>query len=390
MKVVLAFSGGLDTTACLVWFKRRGFEVIAFCADVGQEEDFDEIRRRAKECGADDFVLEDIKEEFVKDFVFPMLRADAVYETGYLLGTSIARPAIAKKQVEVARRFKAKGLAHGATWKGNDQIRFELTYKFLAPELEIIAPWRIWEFKGREDLIKFLEKEGIDVPTSPERPYSIDSNALHTSYEGGILEDPWSEPPKDMFSKTRAPELAPDTPEYLEIEFKEGDPVAVNGERTSPFEILKMLNRKVGEHGIGRADIVETRSNGLKSRGVYETPGGTVIYIARRALEGLCLDGEVLKLKDSLVPYYASLVYKGFWFSPERSALQNFIDSTQKNVEGIVRLKLYKGNVYVVGRKSERSLYRKDIISFETEEGIKPEWADGFISTLGLRFIIGR
>ena len=386
-KVVLAFSGGLDTTAACVWLKENfDCKVVALCIDVGQREDFSEVERRAKICKADDFLLVDIKEHFVSDFVFPMMRANPSYE-GYLLGTAIARPAIAKKQIEIAEKLDADAVSHGATAKGNDQVRFEITYLSLNPKIKILPVWRIWNFKGRKDLIKYLSSKNIKISVTEERPYSIDANIYHTSYEGGILEDPANEPPNDMFLMTKNPEDAPEKPEYVTIGFERGDPVSIDGEKLSPFDLLNKLNNIAGRHGIGRCDVVETRINGLKSRGVYETPGGTLILFARKSLEGLCLDGEVLRLKESLSPYYSSLIYKGLWFSPERQLLQKFIDSVSENLNGYVKLKLYKGNVYTSARNSDYSLYKKEVISFDTAgTGIEPSWAEGFIRTLALRF----
>ncbi|WP_168718853.1 argininosuccinate synthase [Thermosulfurimonas marina] len=385
-KIVLAYSGGLDTSVILKWLlEKYGCPVVAFCADVGQEEDWEEVRRRALAVGAEEVIIRDLREEFVSEFVFTALKANAAYEGWYLMGTSLARPLIAREQVRVAREVGADAVAHGATGKGNDQVRFELTYAALAPELEVIAPWRQWEFEGREDLIRFAEEHGIPVPVTREKPYSIDANLFHISYEGGILEDPWAEPPEDMFRMTVSPEAAPDEPEYLEIDFERGVPVAVNGQRLSPVELLSLLNEMGGRHGVGRVDMVENRFVGLKSRGIYETPGGTILHTAHRALEHLTLDREVMHLRDSLIPRFSELIYYGFWFSPEMEALRAFIEETQKNVTGTVRLKLYKGQAMVVGRKSPVSLYREDLASFDRAEGYDQKDAEGFIRLQALR-----
>ncbi len=385
-KIVLAYSGGLDTSVILKWLiEKYQCPVVAFCADVGQEEDWEEVRRRALSVGAEDIVIRDLREEFVSEFVFTALKANAAYEGWYLMGTSLARPLIAREQVRVAREVEADAVAHGATGKGNDQVRFELTYAALAPDLEVIAPWREWEFEGREDLIRFAEEHGIPVPVTREKPYSIDANLFHISYEGGILEDPWAEPPEEMFRMTVSPEKAPEEPEYLEIDFEAGVPVAVNGERLSPVELLSRLNEIGGRHGVGRVDMVENRFVGLKSRGIYETPGGTILHVAHRALEHLTLDREVMHLRDSLVPRFSELIYYGFWFSPEMEALRAFIEETQKNVTGTVRVKLYKGNVMVVGRRSPVSLYREDLASFDRSGGYDQRDAAGFIRLQALR-----
>jgi argininosuccinate synthase len=388
-KIVLAYSGGLDTSVILRWLKETyRCPVVAFCADIGQGEEVAGVADKARATGADEVVILDRREEFVRDFVFPMLRANAVYEGSYLLGTSIARPLIAQAQVEVARATGADAVAHGATGKGNDQVRFELTYTALAPDLTIIAPWREWDLAGREELIAYAKQHGIPVPVTADKPYSMDRNLLHLSFEGGILEDPWAEPPADMFVLTRAPEAAPDTPRYVEIDFEAGDPVAVDGERLSPAALLARLNELGGEYGIGRVDLVENRYVGLKSRGVYETPGGTILQAAHRAVESLTLDREVLHLRDSLIPRYAELVYYGYWFAPERYALQSLMDEAQKNVTGTARLKLYKGNVTVVGRKSPYSLYRPDLATFEAGGAYHQADATGFIRLNALRLKI--
>jgi argininosuccinate synthase len=388
-KVVLAYSGGLDTSVILRWLiETYRCEVVAFCADLGQGEELIPIREKALRTGATGVHILDLREEFVRDFVFPMLRANAVYEGAYLLGTSIARPLIAKAQVEVARREGADAVSHGATGKGNDQVRFELTYAALAPDLAVIAPWREWDLNSRSALIEFARKHDIPVPVTAERPYSTDRNLFHISFEGGILEDPWAEPPPKMFLLTNSPESAPDVPVYLEIDYERGNPVAVDGKRLSPAKLLETLNRIGGEHGVGRVDLVENRFVGMKSRGVYETPGGTILHAAHRALESLTLDREVLHLRDSLVPRYAEMIYYGFWFTPERQALQTLMDHVQQDVTGTVRLKLYKGTVTVAGRKSPRSLYRTDFATFEADRVYRQKDAGGFINLNALRLKI--
>lgn len=390
-KVVLAYSGGLDTSVILRWLiDTYGCEVVAFCADLGQGEELAPVEDKAKRTGASKVYIEDLREEFVRDFVFPMLRANAVYEGGYLLGTSIARPLIAKRQVEIAEREGADAVAHGATGKGNDQVRFELTYQALRPDIQVIAPWRVWDLHSRSKLLEFAERHGIPVPVTTEKPYSTDRNLFHISYEGGILEDPWREPYEDMFLLTASPEHAPDRPEYVEIDYERGNPVAVNGERLSPAALLARLNEIAGRHGVGRVDIVENRYVGMKSRGVYETPGGTLLHLAHRAVESLTLDREVAHLRDSLIPRYAEMVYYGYWFAPEREALQALIDRTQETVTGTARLKLYKGSAVVVGRKSPNSLYRPDIATFEEGSGYRQADAEGFIRLNGLRLRIAR
>jgi argininosuccinate synthase len=388
-RVVLAYSGGLDTSVILRWLiERYRCEVIAFCADLGQGEEVLPIRDKALRTGAASVHVVDLREEFVRDFIFPMLRANAVYEGGYLLGTSIARPLIARAQVEIARREGADAVAHGATGKGNDQVRFELTYAALAPHLRVIAPWREWELTSRTALIEFARRHDIPVPVTTERPYSTDRNLFHISYEGGLLEDPWAAPPDKMFLLTSSPEAAPDVPEEIVIDFEHGDPVALGGERLGPVPLLTRLNRVGGEHGIGRVDVVENRFVGMKSRGVYETPGGTILHVARRAVESLTLDREVLHLRDSLVPRYAEMIYYGFWFAPERQALQTFLDECAGDVTGSVRLRLYKGNVIVTGRRSPRSLYRTDFATFEADSVYRPRDAEGFINLNALRLRI--
>ena len=388
-KVVLAYSGGLDTSVILKWIKEEyGAEVIAFAADLGQAEELDGLDAKAKNTGASKVYIEDLREEFVRDFIFPALRANAVYEGSYLLGTSLARPLIAKRQVEIAQAEGADGIGHGATGKGNDQVRFELTAMALDPSLAVVAPWRIWDFKSRTDLIGYAKKHGIPVPATVEKPYSCDRNILHMSFEGGILEDPWNEPHPDMFVLTVSPEQAPDKPTYIEIGFEKGNPVSVDGENLSPASLLGKLNEIGGQNGIGRVDLVENRYVGMKSRGIYETPGGTILHTAHRALESITLDREVMHLKDSLAVKYAELVYNGYWYSPEMRAMQALIDDTQNNVTGVVRLKLYKGNCIVAGRKSEYSLYNPDFATFEEDEVYDQKDAAGFIRLNGLRLRI--
>ncbi len=386
MRIVLAYSGGLDTSVILKWLQETyGAEVIAFTADIGQGEEVEEARAKALATGAKEAIALDLREEFVRDFVFPMFRAGAVYEGYYLLGTAIARPLIAKYLVKIAEEKGAEAIAHGATGKGNDQVRFELTAYALNPRLKVIAPWREWSFRGRPDILEYARAHGIPVPVTPEKPYSMDANLLHISYEGGVLEDPWAEPPQGMFRLTQDPELAPDEPEYVEVEFECGDPVAVNGERLTPAALLARLNEIGGRHGVGRVDLVENRFVGMKSRGVYETPGGTILYHARRAVESLTLDREVLHQKEALAHKYAELVYYGFWYAPEREALQAYFDHIARAVTGTARLKLYKGNVYVVGRKAPKSLYLKDLVSFDEAGGYDQKDAEGFIRIQALR-----
>ncbi|MDE0820057.1 MAG: argininosuccinate synthase [Opitutales bacterium] len=394
-KVVLAYSGGLDTSVLVTWLKEElDLEVVTFAADVGQEEELDGLDEKARATGAIQHYTLDLVEEFATDFIYPMFRANAIYESQYYLGTSIARPLIAKAQIEIAGKEGAVAVAHGATGKGNDQCRFELTYASLAPELEIIAPWRRDDFRdkfpGRTEMIDYCREHEINVEASASKPYSMDRNLLHISYEAGILEDPWFDPTqpdnKSMFKLSVSPEDAPDESEYMELDFETGDCVAINGERLSPANILKKLNAIGGRHGIGRVDLVENRFVGMKSRGIYETPGGTILLQAKRQVETLTMDRELMHLRDSLVPKYAELVYYGFWFAPEREALQAFFDDSQKSVTGTVRLKLYKGNCIVVGRKSPLSLYDEDIASMEgTQSDYNPDDAGGFIRLNGLR-----
>jgi argininosuccinate synthase len=388
-KIVLAYSGGLDTSVILKWLAERyQAEVVAFAADLGQGEELEEVRGKAADTGASEIFIDDLQEEFVRDYVFPAFRAGALYESQYLLGTSLARPLIAKRQVEIARQTGAQAVAHGATGKGNDQVRFELTYQALAPELAIIAPWREWELNSREALIAYAKEHGIPVPVTKDKPYSSDRNLLHISFEGGVLEDPWAAPPEDMFLLSVSPEDAPDAPEELTLDFEAGDPVAVDGEPLSPARLLARLNELGGRHGVGRVDMVENRYVGMKSRGVYETPGGTVLRQAHLALESLCLDREVLRLRDSLLTNYSELVYYGYWFSPEMELLQSFMDQAQAPVSGQVRLKLYKGGVTVLGRRSPNSLYRPDFATFEADTVYDQADAAGFIRLSGLRLRI--
>ncbi len=385
-KIVLAYSGGLDTSVILTWLvETYGAEVICVTADLGQGEELASLREKAIRTGASKIYIEDAKEEFVRGFVFPAVKFNAVYEGAYLLGTAVARPLIARKQVEVARKENADAVAHGCTGKGNDQVRFELTYAALAPDLKVIAPWREWEFKSRTALIEYARKKGIPVPATTEKPYSSDRNLLHISFEGGILEDPWSEPPADMFVLSVSPEAAPDKPTYIELEFKDGEAVALDAEQMSPATILSKLNRLGGENGVGRVDMVEDRFTGMKCRGVYETPGGTIVHVAHRAIESITMDREVMHLRDSLMPKYAQLIYNAFWYSPEMDLLRSFVDETQKNVTGTVRLKLYKGNCIVCGRKSPYSLYSGSYATFEEDSVYDQKDAEGFIRLNALR-----
>ncbi len=390
-KVVLAYSGGLDTSVAIKWLKEEyGTEVIAFCADLGQSEDLKAVKTKAVKTGALKVYMEDLRAEFVKDYVFPMLRANAVYEGGYLMGTSIARPLIAKRQVEIAAKEKAEAVAHGATGKGNDQVRFELAYYALNPNIKVIAPWREWPFDSRESLMDYAKEHGIDVPVTKKKPYSTDMNLFHISYEGGILENPWAEPPGDMYTMMVAPEKAPAKPTYIEVGFSGGDPVSINGRQMKPERLLAKLNAIAGLNGVGRLDIVENRYVGIKSRGVYETPGGTVLHAARKAVESITLDREVMHLRDSLVPRYSELVYNGYWFAPEREALQALMDEIAKGVTGTARLKLYKGSCTVVGRKSPVSLYHPELATFGAEKVFDQKDAEGFIKLNSLRLRVGK
>jgi argininosuccinate synthase len=388
-KVVLAYSGGLDTSVAVRWIvETYGCEVVCFCSDVGQDEDLEAARVKALKVGAAKAVVRDQRLEFVRDFVWPALRGGAIYEGYYLLGTSLARPCIAKGMMDVVAEEGADAIGHGATGKGNDQVRFELAAYHFRPGIKIIAPWREWTMKGRSELIAYTKEHGIPIEATAEKPYSVDRNLLHTSYEGGILEDPWREPDPGMFQRTRAPEAAPDAPRYLEIDFERGDAVAVDGQRLGPVELLAHLNAVGGEHGVGRVDLVENRFVGMKSRGVYETPGGTLLHHARAAVESLTLDRELLRLRHDLVPRYAALLYNGFWYAPEREALQRLLDDIAQAVTGTARLKLHKGSVQVVGRKAPRTLYRPDIATFEEDSVYDQRDAAGFIRINALRLRI--
>ena len=391
-KVVLAYSGGLDTSVILKWLTDTyGCEVVTFTADLGQGEELEAAREKAEMFGIKEIFVEDLREEFVSDYVFPMFRANAIYEGTYLLGTSIARPLIAKRQIEIAADVGADAVAHGATGKGNDQVRFELGYYALNPDIKIIAPWREWDLNSRTKLIEYAEKNKIPVPkgSDGEAPYSTDANLLHISYEGKALEDPWEEPSETLFTRSVSPEAAPDQPTTVEIEFKGGDPVAVDGKKLSPAQLLERLNALGGANGVGREDIVENRFVGMKSRGVYETPGGTILFKARRAMESLTLDSGAMHLKDEIMPRYAEAVYNGFWFSPEREMMQAAIDRASERVTGRVRLKLYKGNVIVTGRKSPVSLYSEETATFEADSVYDQRDAEGFIKLNALRLRLG-
>ena len=385
-KVVLAYSGGLDTSVIVKWLlENYKCEVVCFAADVGQEEELDGLDEKAKKTGASKCYIEDLQEEFARDYVFKAIKANAIYEDRYLLGTSLARPVIAKKQVEIALKEGADAVCHGATGKGNDQVRFEMTFKALAPNLKIIAPWREWDLHSRSLLYDYADKNGIPVPGSKKKPYSMDRNLMHISYEGGILEDPYNEADEEMFILTKSAEKAPDKPEYIEIDFVEGIPVAINGEKLSAANLMKKLNKIAGNHGVGRVDIVENRLVGIKSRGVYETPAGTVLLAAHRDLESICLDKDTQHLKDSLAAEYARLIYYGLWFARKREAMDALIDETQRFVTGTVKVKLYKGHAMVVGRKSQYSLYSENIASFEKSELYYQTDASGFLNLFGLQ-----
>ncbi|MDD3620120.1 MAG: argininosuccinate synthase [Desulfobulbaceae bacterium] len=388
-KIVLAYSGGLDTSVILKWLQEEcQCPVVAFAADLGQREDWDAVRRKGLATGAQKVIISDLRDEFVREFIFPAFRANAIYEGSYLLGTSLARPAIAREQVRIAREEGADGVSHGATGKGNDQVRFELAYLALEPKLTIIAPWRIWKLNSRAKLLAFAAEHDIPVPVTREKPYSSDENLLHISYEGGILEDPWNEPEEQMYQLTVSPEKAPDKAVYVEIDFEFGNPVAIDGERLDPVRLLTRLNELGGANGIGRLDMVENRFVGMKSRGVYETPGGTILRAAHRDLETITLDREVLRIRDSLVPRYSELIYNGFWFSPEMRLLQKTMDETQHTVNGTVRLKLYKGGCMPVGRKSDASLYQESFATFEEDEVYNQADSTGFIRLNSLRMQI--
>jgi argininosuccinate synthase len=388
-KIVLAYSGGLDTSVILKWLSEEyDCPVIAYSADIGQEEDWDAVREKGMATGAEKVIISDLKKEFVEDYIFPAFRSNAIYENSYLMGTAIARPLISKEQVRIAHQEGADAVSHGATGKGNDQVRFELGYIGLDPKLKIIAPWRTWDLNSRQKLVDFAKKRSIPVPVTKKNPYSCDENLLHISFEGGILENPWNEPDADMFKMTVSPEMAPDKVTYLEIEFKNGDPVALDGVPMEPLALFIQLNKLGGENGIGRLDLVENRFVGMKSHGVYETPGGTIMRIAHRDLETITMDREVMKIRDSLISRYAELIYNGFWFSPERELLQITMDASQQNVNGTVRLKLYKGSCMPVGRKSDQSLYQESFATFEEDDVYNQGDATGFIRLNGLRLRI--
>ncbi|RWX52192.1 argininosuccinate synthase [Candidatus Electrothrix marina] len=388
-KIVLAYSGGLDTSVILKWLAEE-YEcpIIAYAADVGQHEDWDAVREKGMATGAEKVIISDLREEYVRDYIFPAFRANAIYEGSYLLGTSLARPIIAKEQVRIAEQEGANAVSHGATGKGNDQVRFELGYLALNPKLQIIAPWRFWDLNSRKKLVAFAKEHNIPIPTTKKNPYSSDENLLHISFEGGILEDPWNEPEEGMFKLSVSPENAPDVPTYIEMDFEQGNPVAINGERLGPVELLTKLNTLGGENGIGRLDMVENRFVGMKSRGVYETPGGFILREAHRDLETITLDREILRIRDSLVPEYSKLIYNGFWFAPEMALLQKTMDESQKTVNGTVRLKLYKGNCIPVGRKSDNSLYSEAHATFEEDAVYDQADAGGFIRLNSLRLQI--
>jgi len=389
-KIVLAYSGGLDTSIILKWLKNEyGCEVITFSADLGQGDELDPVREKAFATGADKVYIDDLKEEFVRDFVYPMFRANAIYEGHYLLGTSIARPLIAKRQMEIAKIEGADAVSHGATGKGNDQVRFELTYYHYDPSITVVAPWREWKLNSRAALVNYAKKNGIPIPVTKKRPWSSDRNLLHISFEGGILEDTWAEAPEIMYVLTKSPEKAPNKPQYVEIEFRNGNAVAVDGVAMSPAQLLAHLNFIGGEHGIGRVDLLENRSVGMKSRGVYETPGGTILREAHMAVEQITMDREVMRIRDSLIPQYAWQIYAGYWFSPEREMLQTLIDDSQKTVNGVARVKLYKGHCRTVGRKSETdSLFNLDFATFEKDKVYNQADAEGFIKINSLRLRI--
>ncbi len=389
-KIVLAYSGGLDTSVMLRWLKEQyQCEVICYCADVGQGDELSGLEEKALKSGAAKLYVEDLRDEFVRDYVWTAVKANAIYEGVYLLGTSLARPVIAKRQIEIAQQEGADAVAHGATGKGNDQVRFELTYYSLKPDIKVVAPWREWEFKGRSDLIAYAQQHHIPVTATQQKPYSTDRNLMHVSYEGGILEDPWAEPPEDIFQLTRSPENAQPTPEYVVLSFEKGEPVAVDGEKLGPVALLESLNKLGGAHGIGRVDLVENRFVGMKSRGVYETPGVTILQGAHRALESITLDREVMHLRDSLSVKFSESVYYGFWFAPEFTLMRKLIDETQMRVTGDVRLKLYRGNVIVVGRRSPNSLYDESVATFEADTVYDQRDAEGFIKLNALRLRLG-
>jgi len=389
-KIVLAYSGGLDTSVMLHWLKQNyGCEVVCYCADVGQGAEIAGLEEKARANGASKLYLEDLREEFVRDYVWTAVKANAVYEGVYLMGTSLARPVIAKRQIEIAQREGADAVAHGATGKGNDQVRFELTYYALQPDIRVIAPWREWEFKGRMDLIAYAKENHIPVTATAEKPYSTDANLMHISYEGGILEDPWAEAPESLFQLTCSPENAKAEAEYIDLAFEKGEPIAINGKALGPVALLGALNKMGGQHGIGRVDLVENRFVGMKSRGVYETPGVTILHLAHRALESITLDREVMHLRDSLGVKFAESIYYGFWFAPEFTLMRNMIADTQQHVSGDVRLKLYRGNATVVGRRSPNSLYDQNIATFEADTVYNQRDAEGFIKLNALRLRLG-
>ncbi len=388
-KIVLAYSGGLDTSAMLHWLKATyDCPVVAYLGDVGQTEDLEAVKKKAYATGASEVFVSDLREQFVKEFVFPALKANAVYEGEYLMGTSLARPVIAREHVRIAKEVGADCVAHGATGKGNDQVRFELTFQALSPKLKILAPWRTWEFKGRTDLIAYSKQHGIPITSTEEKPYSIDQNIMHTSYEGGILEDPWASPPESIFLWTASIENAPETPEELVVGFEKGEPVALNGQNLPPVTLLEELNKIGGRHGVGRVDLVENRFVGMKSRGVYETPGVTILQKAHRALESITLDREVMHLKERLIPQFAENIYYGFWFSPEMKLLLNMVEQSQANVTGEVKVQLHKGNCIIKGRRSRNSLYDPSYATFEKDEVYNQFDAEGFIRLNGLRLRI--
>ena len=389
-KIVLAYSGGLDTSVMLRWLKEKyDCEVICYCADVGQGEELSGLEEKALATGASKLYVEDLREEFVRDYVWIAVKANAVYEGVYLLGTSLARPVIAKRQIEIAQREGADAVAHGSTGKGNDQVRFELTYYAQQPDIKVIAPWREWEFSGRSDLIAYAKSHDIPITATTAKPYSTDRNLMHVSYEGGILEDPWAAPPEDIFQLTRSPEMARADAEHIELSFEHGEPVAINGKKLGPVELLETLNKLAGDHGIGRVDLVENRFVGMKSRGVYETPGVTVLQAAHRALESITMDREVMHLRDSLGVKFAESIYYGFWFAPEAELMRQLINQTQVNVSGEVRLKLFRGNAIVEGRRSPHSLYDENIATFEADTVYNQRDAEGFIKLNALRLRLG-
>lgn len=385
-KILLAYSGGLDTSCILVWLKEKyNVPIVAYCADVGQEEDFDAVTKKALAAGAEKCIVENLQLPFVENYIFPALKANAIYETIYLMGTSLARPCIASGMITAALKEGCDTIVHGATGKGNDQVRFELAIKALAPQLKVVAPWREWEFDGREDLFKYAEKNGIPLPVTKEKPYSMDANLMHISYEGGILEDPWAEPPPDIYKWTTNPEKAPDQPEYVTIEFQCGVPVAVNEHKLNPVQLLQTINSIAAKHGVGRVDCVENRYIGIKSRGVYETPGVTVLQQAHKAVESITLDREVAHLKDSLSHQLSIQIYNGYWFAPECKLLLKTVEETQQNVTGIAKIKLFKGNSIVTGRKAAKSLYDQNQSSFEHMSAFNSKDSGGFINIAGLR-----